>query len=184
MARVAILLADGFETIEALAPCDALRRVKEDVSLVTLNETAQVESSHGIGVVCDATLADYDFDSCDMIVLPGGLPGTTNLRASERVCELTREFAANKKVAAICAAPSILGDLGLLEGKVATCFPGWEEEHFPAGVRPAQNGVYVDGNIITASAAGYAVPFAIEIVRMLCGDSQAEYVANGMQYNM
>ena len=89
MAKVAILLADGFETIEALAPADVLRRAGEDVSLVTINALPHVTTAHGIGIDCDATLDEYDFGACDLIVVPGGMPGTTNLRANERVCELT-----------------------------------------------------------------------------------------------
>ena len=98
MAKVAILLADGFETIEALAPADVLRRAGEDVSLVTINALPHVTTAHGIGIDCDATLDEYDFGACDLIVLPGGMPGTTNLRANERVCELTGQFMSEKRL--------------------------------------------------------------------------------------
>ena len=179
MAKVAILLADGFETVEALAPADVLRRGGQDVSLVTINETRRVTSGHRIAVEADATIAEYDFSDCDLVVLPGGLPGTPNLRANERVCELSREFLADRKLGAICAAPSILAELGLLEGRVATCYPGFEGA-FPAGVRPEELGVYTDGNLVTASGPAFAVDFGLELLALLAGDEAAERVADGM----
>ncbi len=179
MAKVAILLADGFETIEALAPADVLRRGGQDVALVTINEKPQVTTAQGIGIKCDATLVGYDFADCDLIVLPGGMPGTTNLRANERVCELTREFLATRKLGAICAAPSILAELGLLEGRTATCYPGCEGA-FPQGVRPAKLGVYADGNLVTASGPGYAADFGLALLELLEGKDAADRVAAGM----
>lgn len=179
MAKVAILLADGFETIEALAPADVLTRAGHEVSLVTINEQPHVTTAHGIGVDCDATIEAYDFDACDLVVLPGGMPGTTNLRANERVCELTREFLAHKKLGAICAAPSILAELGLLEGRTATCYPGCEGA-FPAGVRPDELGVYTDGNLVTASGPGLAVDFGLALLELLDGPAAAKDVARGM----
>ena len=98
MARIAILLADGFETIEALAPADVCRRGGQDVALVTVNAEPHVTSAQNVGIDCDATLDTYDFATCDLIVLPGGLPGTTTLRATNRVCELARDFLENRKV--------------------------------------------------------------------------------------
>lgn len=181
MARVAIFIADGSEPLEALAPADALRRAGVEVSLVSIKDTTSVACAHGVNVVADTTLDLYDFDTCDMVVLPGGMPGTTYLRANERVCELTQEFAAHKKIAAICAAPSILAELGLLEGRTATCYPGCEGA-FPAGVRPEENGVYVSGNMVTASGPGFALAFGLELVRQLMGDETADAVADGMLY--
>ena len=179
MSRIAILLADGFETIEALAPADVLRRGGQDVSLVSINDKPHATTAHKIGVDCDATLGDYDFASCDLVVLPGGMPGTTNLRASARVCELAREFMADRELGAICAAPSILAELGLLEGRTATCYPGCEGA-FPAGVRPEALGVYTDGNLVTASGPAFAVDFGLELLRKLAGDEVAQRVADGM----
>lgn len=151
MAKVAILLADGFETIEALAPADVLRRAGEDVSLVTINALpARHDGSRHRHRLRTATLDEYDFGACDLIVLPGGMPARRTLRANERVCELTRQFMSEKRLGAICAAPSILAELGLLDGRVATCYPGCEGA-FPAGVRPEELGVYTDDNLVTAS---------------------------------
>lgn len=179
MAKVAILLADGFETIEALAPADVLRRAGEDVSLVTINALPHVTTAHGIGIDCDATLDEYDFAACDLIVLPGGMPGTTNLHANERVCELTRQFMSEKRLGAICAAPSILAELGLLDGRVATCYPGCEGA-FPTGVRPEELGVYADDNLVTASGPGFAVDFGLALLELLEGAEAAQRIAAGM----
>ncbi len=179
MARIAILLADGFETIEALAPADILRRGGQEVALVTVNEEPHVTTAQKVGIDCDATLATYDFSTCDLIVLPGGLPGTTTLRATDKVCELAREFMASKYVGSICAAPSILAELGLLEGRVATCYPGFESD-FPAGVRPEANGVYRSGNLVTASGPGFAVEFGLALLELVAGKDVADSVAGGM----
>lgn len=182
MSKVAIFLADGSEPIEALAPADALRRAGVEVSLVSINEGTMTHCAHGINVDCDTTLASYDFADCDLVVLPGGMPGTTNLRNNEQVCEVVKEFAATKKVAAICAAPSIFAELGLLEGHAcATCYPGFEKD-FPVGIRPAENGVYVDGNMVTASGPGFALPFGFELIRQLEGVDAAKRVSDGMLY--
>ena len=179
MSRIAILLADGFETIEALAPADVLRRGGQDVSLVSINDAPHVTTAHKIGVDCDATLGESQSEKSYSAVLPGGLPGTPNLRANERVCELSREFLADRKLGAICAAPSILAELGLLEGRTATCYPGCEGA-FPAGVRPEALGVYTDGNLVTASGPAYAIDFGLALLRKLAGDEVARRVADGM----
>ena len=179
MAKVAILLADGFETVEALAPADVLSRGGQDVSLVTINKTPRVTSGHKITIEADATIDTYDFSDCDLVVLPGGIPGTPNLRANARVCELAREFVADRQLGAICAAPSILAELGLLEGRTATCYPGCESA-FPAGVRPEALGVYTDGNRVTASGPAYAIDFGLALLRSLAGEAEADRVANGM----
>ena len=177
--RTAVLLADGFETIEALATVDVLRRGGKQVSTVTINPKPRVTTAQGVTLECDDTLDTYDFDDCGLIVLPGGLPGTTNLRANERVCELVRLFMAERNVGAICAAPSILAALGLLEGRTATCYPGFEKD-FPAGVRPAGNGVYRDGNLVTASGPAFAWRFGLENLRTVAGDDAVATFAAGM----
>ena len=119
-------------------------------------------------MTCDALFDEINFDEYDCIVLPGGLPGATNLRADQRVCDVVCEFAATKHVAAICAAPFILGELDLLEGRHATCFPGFEKS-FPEGAYTGEK-VTQDGNIITASGMAQSLPFALELLRTLAGD--------------
>lgn len=180
MSAVAVLVADGFETIECLTIVDVLRRGGVRVALVSTMSTRDAISSQQISIVCDYTLDEVDFDEYDYIVLPGGLPGTTNLRRNQRVCGLVSEFATTKHVAAICAAPSILGELGLLVGRRATCFPGFEQT-FPAGTYAGGKTVVVDGNIITASAMGQALPFALAVLEDIAGKTAVAKVREGIQ---
>ena len=126
-----------------------------------------------------ALFDEINFDEYDCVVLPGGLPGATNLRADQRVCDVVCKFAATKHVAAICAAPFILGELDLLEGRHATCFPGFEKS-FPEGAYTGDK-VTHDGNIITASGMAQSLPFALELLRTLAGDKAVEKVAEGIQ---
>lgn len=179
MPSVAVLVADGFETIECLTVVDVLRRGGVRATLVSIMPTREAVSSQQITISCDQTFDEVDFADYDYIVLPGGLPGATNLRADDRVCAQVRAFAETKHVAAICAAPFILGELGLLEGRRATCFPGFEEA-FPAGSYTGE-GVTVDGNIITASGMGQALPFALAILRDIAGDKAVAKVREGIQ---
>ena len=171
MSAVAILAADGFETIECLTIVDVLRRGGVRATLVSIMPTRDVISAQQISVSCDCTFDEVDFSEYDYVVLPGGMPGTTNLQNDGRVCDVVREFAATKHVAAICAAPSILAHLGLLEGRRATCFPGY------AGGKT----VVVDGNIITASAMGQALPFALAVLEDIAGEVAVSKVREGIQ---
>lgn len=180
MPGVAILAADGFETIECLTVVDVLRRGGVQAALVSVMDTRDVVTSQQIPVTCDVTLDEVDFSNYDYLVLPGGMPGATNLRADERVCDLVREFAATKHVAAICAAPFILAELGVLEGHRATCFPGFEAS-FPEGCHAGERTVVVDGNIITASGMGQALPFALAILEDIAGEVAVEKVKDGIQ---
>lgn len=180
MAGVAVLAADGFETIECLTVVDVLRRGGIHTELVSVMDTRDVVSSQQIPLTCDATLNEIDFSQFDYLVLPGGLPGATNLRADDRVCALVREFAATKHVAAICAAPFILAELGILEGHKATCFPGFEED-FPADCFAGERTVVVSGNIITASGMGQALPFALAILQDAAGEVAVAKVKESIQ---
>lgn len=180
MAGVAVLAADGFETIECLTVVDVLRRGGVHTALVSTMDTRDVLTSQQIPVTCDVTLDEVNFAEYDYLVLPGGLPGATNLRADERVCDLVREFAAAKHVAAICAAPFILAELGVLEGHTATCFPGFDE-HFPKGCHAGERTVVVSDNIITASGMGQALPFALAILNDIAGEVAVNKVKDGIQ---
>lgn len=170
-----VFLAEGFEEIEALTPVDLLRRAEEEVVLVGVGDRF-ITGAHNITVVCDA--ADYEVaPSADMqaIVLPGGMPGTLNLEHSETVQSFIR-FANehNILICAICAAPSVLGHLGLLNGKTATCFPGFEAELTGAKLTDAP--VCRDGQIITAEGMGAATEFGLEIAAALHGKAEAEHL--------
>lgn len=180
MAKAVVFLADGCEECEALITVDLLRRAGVTVETASVSPSGSLEvvSSHGVHMLADthADLAAYE--TADMVILPGGLPGTTHLGESRTVLEQCRIFAATKRVAAICAAPSVLGSLGLLQGKKATCYPGFEEKLTGAEATGAR--VVVDGNITTAQALGSAIPFALELVRQLMGEQAAEKVASSI----
>lgn len=160
--KVAILLANGFETLEGLTVVDILRRAEVECHTFAL-ENEEAITSHKINVRADKNINDKCIEDYDFLVLPGGMPGATNLRDSERVIELVKDFNnKNKYVCAICAAPIVLGKAGILEGKNATCYPGFENQLGSCNYK--QDLVVVDGNIITGKGAGASIPFAFEIL--------------------
>lgn len=175
-----IFLANGFEEIEALTAADVLRRGGIDVKTVGVGGT-EITGAHGITVKADISEKDISLsDEFSGVILPGGMPGAENLYNSPTV-KSALEFASNKKnlTAAICAAPFILGKLGLLKGKRATCYPGFENCLFEAEVR--KEAVVRDGNIITANGPAAALGFALEILKYFKGENTAVEVARGMQ---
>ncbi len=176
---IPVFLANGFEEIEALATVDILRRAGVDVVTVGVGSKTPV-GAHGITVCADIGEDMLNIHSIDGVVLPGGMPGTTNLEAST-VVQQAVAFAVknNLLAAAICAAPSILGHGGYLLDKKATCYPGFEQELTNAIV--TNSGIVVDGNIITASGAGVAVDFALELVRYLVSTDVADTIRGGIQ---
>ncbi len=176
----AVMLGEGFETIEALATVDALRRAGVEVMTVSVMKDQVVQSSQKVAVVADTKVGEVDLGNFDLLVLPGGMPGTTNLgECDELRLDVINRMNCGMKVSAICAAPSLLAKWGLLKGRVATCYPGFETD-FPEGVRPDKLGVYYDDNLITASGPGFAVEFALANVKTLCGEEKAEEVAKAM----
>lgn len=176
----AIMLADGFETIEALAPCDVMRRAGVAVTLASCSHTPQVTSAQGVQVQCDALVEDLDLAEYDLVVTPGGADGVRHLGQSEAVMSaLGARMDSGKLVGSICAAPSLLAMLKRLDGRVATCYPGWEKD-FPADVRPAENGVYLDGNLVTGSGPAYALPFGLALLQALLGVEARDQVADAM----
>ena len=177
---VYMFLADGFEEVEALAPLDILRRA--NIEVVTLGVTGEyVKGAHDITVKADAFLSELELQKIDAVILPGGLGGTNNMDASPEVKKIVQYAADNNKlICAICAAPSILGKMGLLEDKNATCYPGFEES-FNGGNYIKKSVVKCD-NFITADGMGSAYKFGFEIVASLCGDETAEKIKEQIQY--
>ena len=176
---VYLFLANGFETIEALAVVDMLRRAKIDVKTVGVTGKIVI-SSHNIDVTADIEIDEFDVKDADAVVLPGGMPGTLNLEADKTVQGAIDYCVENKKyICAICAAPSILGHKGLLKGKEAICFPGFENDL--TGAILSDKYVVTDGLIITARGAGVAVDFGLEIVQALKGEETAENVRKTIQ---
>ena len=167
-----MFLADGFEEIEALCPLDLFRRAELDVTTVGVSKS-QITGAHGITVTADMTDADFISADLEMIFLPGGMPGTLHLADSEVVMNALRYASDNDKyIAAICAAPSILGDEGLLHGKSAVCYPGFEDRLIGATI-PAKK-VVVDGKLITAKGMGAALEMGLEIVAIFRGKEYAD----------
>lgn len=175
---VYILLAEGFEEAEALVPADLLRRSGAQVSLVGVTGTA-VAGAHGISVNCDLTVEQVKRDDMELLVLPGGLPGVTNIGASAAAVELIR-FAAQSGcyLAAICAAPSmLLGPMGILNGCKAVCYPGMEDAMEGADAQKGQS-VVVDGTVITGEGPGAAFDFGLKLVEVLKGAETAKQIAH------
>ena len=177
---VLVFLANGFEETEATAPIDILRRNGREVVTVGIGEEV-ITSSHGISVVPDVTEVDVAMsDEIEMIVLPGGMPGTLNLEKSRTVQDAIDYCSSNGKyIAAICAAPSVIGKKGLLKGKKATCFPGFED--FLEGAEFTGAPVEWDGNIITARGAGVAIEFGLKLVEVLSGKPAADKIKEAMR---
>ena len=183
MSRVGVFFGTGYEEIEGLTTVDLLRRAGVETVTVSVMDELTVTGSHGISVVMDKMMDEVDFSELEMIVLPGGMPGTLNLEKSPVVQKAIDWAIENDKlVCAICAAPSILGHKGLLEGKNATCFPGFEEELFGANV--SKEFVVKDGNIITAKGMGSAIEFGLQIAQILTNPLEVKKIRASLQiYN-
>lgn len=176
--NIVTILADGFEETEALAPVDLMRRCGFNVRLLTINQTVTVTSSHNITIAADDTI-NNGFGQYDLIMLPGGMPGTKNLFANQQLREeLIKAYSENKWIAAICAAPMILGQLGMLEGRKAICYPGFEQ--YLEGAQLTNKQVVTDGNIITAIGAGAAFDFGLEIIKNLENIDAANKIAKSI----
>ncbi len=174
-----VFLAEGFEVTEALATVDVLRRAQLPVTTVGIG-SEEIQSSHGITVLPDALETDIDFEDMTAVVLPGGMPGTLNLEKSSTVQSAVKYAVENDKyIGAICAAPSILGHLGLLDGKNATCFPGCEVNVDKVNYTGAS--AVTDGKIITGKGAGAAIEFALEIVAQMVSQDKADEIRRTMQ---
>lgn len=171
--KIMVFLADGFEEVEALTVVDYLRRVDIEVDMVSITEERNVKGAHGIEVVADKLLKNLETENYEGLVIPGGLPGATNLRDSKEVIEIVKDFNREEKlVAAICAGPMVLQKAGIVAGKNFTCYPGVEEEIKDGIYRDSS--VVVDGNIITAKGPAFAVDFSLIIVEYLLGKEKKD----------
>ena len=183
MSKAAVFFGTGYEEIEALTVVDILRRAGVETSMVSVTGERNVTGSHAVSVAMDALLSEVDFGSLDVIVLPGGMPGTMNLEACEALMVQVDAFMAQRKVvAAICAAPSILGHRGHLRGRRACSFPNFES-HLE-GAEVMDQPAVIDGNIVTGRGMGAAVPFALAILEKLQGKEAAEKMAVNIVYRV
>lgn len=181
MKKIGVFLAEGFEEIEGLTVVDILRRAGLPVTTISITGQKELHGSHQIGVLADALYGEIDFSEYGGVVLPGGMPGTTNLGNHPGVMETVQSFAAEGKlVAAICAAPSVLGQAGLLKGKKAACYPGFEDKL--DGAEVVFESVAEEGNIITSRGMGTAIPFALRLAAYFTTEQKAKELAEGIIY--
>jgi len=177
--KIAVHLADGFEEIEAISIIDVLRRAGLDVLVVSVSGEKEVTGSHQISVIVDILFEKVNYDQIYMIVLPGGMPGATNLDAHTGLKSQIQKFVdENKQLAAICAAPLVFGNMGILEGKQAVCFPGFEK--YLKGAEVLQVPVVESGNFITGRGPGLAIQFALKIVEKTVSVEKAELLVRQM----
>lgn len=181
MAKVYEFLATGFEDIEALIPLDIMRRAGVDFKTVSITGDLYVESAHGVSIKADMLIEDADMSDADLIMLPGGLPGATNLNAHNGVKKaIIEQNARGKMIGAICAAPMVLGGIGLLQGRRATCYPGFEK--YLEGAEYTHELCTVDGNITTGEGPAAALPYAYTLLAALTDRQTTDQVAEGMMY--
>ena len=178
---IAVFFANGYEEIEALTVVDLTRRAGIEAWMVSITDEKAVTGSHGINVSMDKTLKEVDFEQVDMIVLPGGMPGTLNLEACEPLMEKVREFdKAGKYISAICAAPTVFGHLGLLNGKKACCYPGMEDGLIGAEV--TYESTAMADHILTSRGMGTAIDFGLQIIARFQGQDVADDMAKKIVY--
>ena len=185
MKKAYAFLAEGFEEVEALAVIDVLRRADVDMKMVSINNEKAVTGSHGITIMADELFADIKDDDADLYFLPGGLRGTNNLGSHEELCTLLKDkFAAGRHIAAVCAAPSVLGKLGILHGKKATCYPGFEDKLIGATVLTEDRSIRVvtDGNVTTSRGMGTSVELGLELTAVLIDRTTADKLAMTIQH--
>lgn len=181
MKKAVILFADGVEECEGLLVVDLLRRAKVEIDIVSLNKQLNVLSSHRVNVSCDALLDEVDFSNYDLLILPGGMPGTKTLSENDTVLHQVSEFySSGRKIAAICAAPSVLAKAGILNGKRATVHPNFRDQMKDAVLTDQE--VVVDGEITTAWGLGAAIPFGLELVSQLVDDETASRIKSAIGY--
>ena len=183
MSKVAIFMADGCEEIEGLTVVDILRRAGVKIDMLSIGDSLNVTGSHGIQFRADYLMTDKNSDDYDGVILPGGMPGTTNLENNTLVqSALRKQFSAGKLIAAICAAPTIFGEMGLLKGKKATCYPGMEDGLKGATHTGDYASVAIDGRFITSRGVGTSIDFSLALIEILCSKEKADEIARAVVY--
>lgn len=179
--HICVFLADGFEEIEGLTVVDLLRRAGVSVTTVSVTGEYTIHGAHGIDVQADKLFDDMDYEQQDMLVLPGGMPGTRHLEGHEGLKELLNQFYNREKyIAAICAAPSVLGKCGFLKGRKATSYPGFED--VLEGAEYVEEAVVVSDFVITSRGMGTAIPFSLALIEQLIGSEKAEEIGKSIIY--
>ncbi len=181
MKKAYLFLAYGFEEVEALTSVDLLRRAGISVITVSISGKNLVTGAHSIPVIVDIKFDESDFDDVDALIIPGGQPGVDNLTSCSRTVEIIKKnYEEGKLIGAICAAPMLLGKIGVLEGRTATCYPGCEGAL--KGANLSEDNVCVDGNVITSRGVGTAIDFALELIKYLVGEDKAKEVKDSIVY--
>lgn len=179
MKKVLVPFADGFEEIEAITIVDVLRRAGVEVITASITNKQEVTGSHDIKVKVDKLFSELESETFDMIVLPGGMPGSANLNQHEGLKKMIlKQKNQDKYIGAICAAPLVIGNMGLLSGVKATCYPGFEK--YLVGADISNDGVVIDNKIVTGRGAGYAMAFALKLVELLTSEDMAIYTGRKM----
>ena len=182
MKRILIFMADGVEEVEALTVVDLLRRQKCDIDMVTINDSRLVTGSHNIMLSADKSITEADISSYDVLVIPGGLKGTANLKQEPVVLNTIRDFdAAGKLICAICAGPTVLAAAGITEGRRISSYPGTEND-LNGGITQGEAEVSVDSNMITSRGLGTAIPFSLSIIEYLFGKEASEEMRKKIVY--
>lgn len=185
MSKVCIFLADGFEEIEGLTVVDLVRRAGIEIDTVSITGSETIVGAHSIELKADKLADTVDYSVYDMLVLPGGMPGTNHLKASSLVRDaLTKAYASGRYVAAICAAPTVLSDLGLLKGKKACCYESMEGQLEADGAIVSRDEVVVTDKIITSRGLGTAIPFALSIIESLADKALADKISDSIMYKL
>ena len=181
MAKIYTFLANGFEEIEALSPVDILRRGNQEVVTVSITGDIFVESSHGVTIKADILFEEADLSDADMLLLPGGMPGSVNLNNHEGVRQaLITQYERGRRIGAICAAPMVLGSLGLLKGRKATCSPGFEG--YMEGAEYTHELYTIDGPIITGEGPAAALPYSYQILSFFISEEETRTLQHKMQF--
>lgn len=181
MSKVYVCMAEGLEEVECLAVVDILRRGGVEVTLASMGEGLLVTGSHKIRIQADCLWSKEDCGACDAIFLPGGMPGTSHLAEHVELGDMLQKFKKEGKVlAAICAAPSVLGKYHCLEGKRATCYPGWEDKLL--GAEHTGEGVVRDGNVVTGRGLGFAIDEGLELLKVLVSEEVSANVRDAIQH--
>jgi 4-methyl-5(b-hydroxyethyl)-thiazole monophosphate biosynthesis len=182
MSQALIFLGTGYEEVEMLTVVDMLRRAGISIDMVSITGSKEVTSSHNVTIVADKLLEEADFEQAQMLILPGGIPGTPNLRACEPLCARLQSFAAEGKwVAAVCAAPTVLGELGILKDKKATCYPSFKDKLATGDY--VKKPVVVDDHVITSRGMGTCIDFGGAIIEALKDKESADSVKQAIIYN-
>lgn len=183
MKKVCIFLANGHEEVEALTVVDLLRRASIDITMVSIEEDNTITGAHNIKIIADKKFEDIDYSDMDMLILPGGMPGTNNLAKHNGLIEILKDFNQKKKwIAAICAAPSILGVNGILKEKEACCYPGFETQLEGANV--LINSVVLSENVITSRGLGTAIEFSGKIIEVLQDKALSDKIKEAVIYHV